>query len=325
MIARLVACTAALLLSIAGASAQNIEISLGHAHTEQGSYHKIALKFQEELAKSGINVTIFPNATLGGELRMLQGVRTGSVDAIMVSQPSLENIIPEYRVLSLPYLFEDQDHLNAVLHGAPGRKLLDVLQNYGMVGFDWGSVYERNIAGSKAVKSIDDMAGLKIRVVQSPGFVKAYEALGAQPTAMAYSELFLALQNGVVDAAELATGQIISDGFAEVVSNYSYTRVNYIPTLMVMSANKFNSYPKAVQDKISAAAEVAMKYGYDYVLNEDAEAVKALEARGVQFWHPDLKPFIEKARSAWGDILGDTADNPDVKAFLAEAEKLRRT
>jgi len=325
MFSKIAAALAALVMTAGLAKAEDYNFILGHAHPETGSYHQIALKLQEELAKSNIGITIYPNATLGGELKAVQSIRSGAMDMAIVSQPAIENSVPEFRVLSLPYVFEDMDHASAVLHGPLGRKFLDILKPYNMVGFDWGAVYERSVAGTKSINSIDDMQGLKIRVVQSPGFVKTYEALGSQPTAMAYGELFLALQNGVVDATELATGQILSDGFAEVITHYSVTHANYIPSLLLMSGDKFTSLPADVQDKIRAAAEIAMKFGAEYVRNDDAEAVEKMKANGVVFSYPDLAPFMEKARTAWPAILGDQTSNPVIKEFLAEAEKLRKT
>lgn len=313
------------MMASAAYAQQQYNFILGHAHPESGSYHKIALKLQEELAKSGITITIYPNATLGGELKAVQSIRSGAMDFAIVSQPAIENSVPEFRVLSLPYLFEDMNHAGAVLYGPVGRKFLDILKPYNMVGFDWGAVYERSVAGTKSINSIDDMNGLKIRVVQSPGFVKAYEALGAQPTAMAYGELFLALQNHVVDATELATGQIISDGFAEVITHYSVTRANYIPSLLLMSGKKFDALPADVQEKIRAAAEVAMKFGAQYVRDDDAKAVEKMKANGVVFSTPDLAPFMEKARAAWPEILGDQASSPAIKEFIADVEKLRQS
>lgn len=323
MISKLLALVAALAATTGAAFAQT-NFTLGHAHPERGSYHFIALKFQEELQKGGLDVTIFPDAALGGELKMVQSVRSGAADFAIVSQPAIENSAPEFRVLSLPHLFDGMDHASAVLHGELGRQFLDVLGKYDMVGFDWGAVYERSVAGTKAIESIDDMAGLKIRVVQSPAFVKAYEAFGAQPTAMAYGELFLALQNGVVDATELATGQIMSDGFAEVITHYSVTHTNYIPSLLIMSAAKFNSLSADEQETIRAAARVAMEYGAEYVRNDDAAAVETMKANGVVFSTPDIAPFMERARAHWDDILGDQADVPEVQTFIAEAEKLRK-
>jgi tripartite ATP-independent transporter DctP family solute receptor len=320
----MLAIAAGLALSTGLAAAQEYNFTLGHAHPESGSYHKIALKLEEELAKSGIKITIYPGASLGGELKMVQSIRSNAVDFAIVSQPAIENSAPEFRVLSLPYVYEDMDHASAVLHGPLGRQFLDVLKKYDMVGFAWGAVYERSVAGTKSINSIDDMAGLKIRVVQSPGFVKAYEALGSQPTAMAYGELFLALQNRVVDATELATGQIMSDGFADVITHYSVTHANYIPSLLLMSAAKWGTLPQDVQDKIRAAAEVAMQFGAEYVRNDDAKAAEAMKAKGVVFAYPDLAPFMEKARAAWNDILGEEANKPEVQTFLAEAEKLRK-
>ncbi|WP_173933942.1 TRAP transporter substrate-binding protein [Chelativorans sp. Marseille-P2723] len=324
MIRKLAALGAAMMMATGLAVAQEYSFTLGHAHPESGSFHQIALKLQDELAKSGVELIIYPDASLGGELKMVQSIRNGAVDFTIVSQPTIENSVPEFRVLSLPYIYEDMDHASAVLHGPLGRQFLDILKRYDIVGFDWGPVYERSVAGTKSIGSVDDMAGLKIRVVQSPGFVKAYEALGAQPTAMAYGELFLALQNGVVDATELAPGQILSDGFGDIVTHYSTTRANYIPSLLLMSAGKFESLPSDVQEKIREAAEAAMKFGAEYVRSDDTSAIEKMKERGVVFADPDLAPFMEKARASWDEILGEEAAKPEIQNFLAEAEKLRK-
>src|SRR5690606_21446595 len=122
-----------------------------------------------------VKVTIFPNAALGGELKLVQGARTGVVDGLIVGQPSLENTVREYRVLSLPYLFDDYAQANRIMQGPVGDDLLDVLPKYNMVGLGWGAIYARSMASMKPVPDINAVKGMKVRVIQSPGYVEAYK------------------------------------------------------------------------------------------------------------------------------------------------------
>jgi len=318
---------ASLLLSCFAASpvlADPIEINIGHVLGDTSSYQIAGQHFADLMDKKTngkVKVKVFPNGSLGGELKLVQGARTGVVDALIVGQPSLENTVREYRVLSLPYLFDSYEQANQIMQGPVGEELLQVLPKYNMVGLGWGGIYARSMASMKPIPDINAMKGLKVRVIQSPGYVEAYKALGAQPTPTAYAELFMGLQNGVIDAAELSPDQTVGDGFADVIKDYSVTAVHQLPSLFIMSKAKFDSYPKDVQQAIIESGKEAMKAAVEYQNKKLADAFDVLKSKGVNIQHPDQTPFREAARAAWPEIMKQA---PGGEEFVAKVEAARK-
>lgn len=312
-----------LITSAFSLNAETIEINIGHALSENSSYQAASehfAKLLDEKTQGKVKVSVFPSGSLGGELKLVQGARTGVVDALIVGQPSLENTVREYRVLSLPYLFDNYEQANSIMQGPVGDELLQELDKYGLVGLGWGAIYARSMASMKPINSIDDMQRLKVRVIQSPGYVEAYKSLGAQPTPTAYAELFLALQNGVVDAAELSPDQTVGDGFVEIIKDYSVTEVHQLPSLFIISKAKFDAYPADVQEAILEAGKDAMRIAVEYQDEKMIEAFKTMEEQGVNIARPDLTPFREQARGAWSVI---TKEAPGGEEFVRQIEEAR--
>ncbi|MGO3891759.1 MAG: TRAP transporter substrate-binding protein [Paenalcaligenes sp.] len=313
-----------LLAAALGVSAKPIEINIGHALSENSSYQVAAehfAKLMNEKTNGEVTVKIFPSGTLGGELKLVQGLRTGVVDASIMGQPSLENTVREYRILSLPYLFNNYEEANTIMQGPVGDNLLQELDKYNMVGLGWGAIYARSMASMKPVNTVDDMGHLKVRVIQSPGYVEAYKSLGSQPTPTAYAELFLALQNGVVDAAELSPDQTVGDGFSETIKHYAVTEVHQLPSLFIMSKAKYAGYPEDVQQAIKESAQSAMEVALQYQDQKMADAFTTMEAKGITITRPDLTAFKEKARAGWPRIM---QDSPGGEEFLRQIEEARQ-
>ncbi len=228
---------------------------------------------------------------------------------------TLETVVPAYRVLSLPYLFEDKSEAYSILQSDMGREMLDLLEPYGMHGLGFGSIYERSVASKDParVEGIDDMQGLKIRVLPTPGFVEAYKAMGTQPTPMSYGELYMALQNNVVDAIEISPDALVADGFHEVVSSYTMTKAHQSTTVFVMSKVFWDGLTAEQQDLIQTAALEAIEMGvtaHDQLADEGM--VTAREA-GVDIIEVDTAPFAEAARPSWDVIL---EGQPEAAAYL---------
>ena len=305
----------ALSAMIAGANA--VELTLGHVLTEDSHYHAAATTFAE-LVEEGTNgevtVTIFPGGQLGGEVQMIQNARSGAVDVVVTGEPPIENTVPELAVLSLPYLFETVADANEALQGGAGDTLLSYVDNHDLVGLSFLSVFERNVYGTKPVNALEDMSGFKIRVIQGPGFVGAYEALGAQSTPMAYAEVFLALQSGVVDGAEASPEQLIQDNFVEATEVFNITKVHHMAALMVMSEASFDRLTPEQQEVVREAGREAGLASIDVYEANYTQGLEDLRAAGIEIIEPDLAPFIEKARGAWDGLL---ANIPDGETNLA--------
>ncbi|MGR3504116.1 TRAP transporter substrate-binding protein [Pseudaestuariivita sp.] len=316
----------AMAVGTGAAQAQDYTMTMAHVLSDQSPYQVTLNEFKsliEERSGGSIAVEIQCCGQAGNETRAIQSMRTGILTGGFVGGSTLETVVPAYRVLSLPYLFEDKAQAYEVLQSDMGREMLDLLGEYGMHGLGFGSIYERSVA-TKAparVETVDDMQGLKIRVLPTPGFVEAYKAMGTQPTPMSYGELFMAIQNNVVDALEISPDAIVADGFYETVNTYTLTKAHQSTTVMVLSKSWWDGLPADVQEMIQTAATDAIAVGIEaHDGLADAGLETAAEA-GVEILEPDLAPFMEAAKQSWDVILTDQPEAAEFKdrfeAFIA--------
>ncbi|MFK7791160.1 MAG: TRAP transporter substrate-binding protein [Devosiaceae bacterium] len=310
-----------------GAQAQTYNMTLAHVLSDSSPYQVILEEFKsliEERSDGDISVEIQCCGQAGNETRAIQSMRTGILTGGFVGGSTLENIVPAYRVLSLPYLFDDKAQAYEVLQSEMGREMLDLLGEYEMYGLGFGSIYERSVAAKEParVATIDDMEGLKIRVLPTPGFVEAYIAMGTQPTPMSYGELFMAIQNNVVDALEISPDAIVADGFYETVNSYTMTRAHQSTTVFVLSQSWWAGLPDDVQAMIQTAADDAIAVGIEAHDRLADEGLETARASGVEIIEPDLGPFMEAARQSWDVILTDQPEATEFKerfeAFMAQ-------
>jgi tripartite ATP-independent transporter DctP family solute receptor len=321
------AALAGLAASLGAAAAQApVEITIGHVLSERSFYHVAGTKFKELMeARSGgkVKVNVQCCGALGNEGRIIQSVRTGVIDAGFFGLGSLESTIPEFRVLSLPHLFDNRPQAEKILRGAMGERLLKLVEPHGMFGLAFGAIFERHIATrDKAIATPADLKGLKIRVLQTPGWVQAYTAVGSQPTPMAYGEVFLAMQNGVVDALEVSSDAMVADKFIEVAKHYALTRFHQSTTMFVYSQAKFNALPDDIKALIRQVTPEAVQAGLDFHNRFGEEGLQAVRAKGIAVIEPPIGPFREASRPSWEVILRDAG--PNGRALADEIETARK-
>lgn len=324
MIGAIAALAIGAVLTTAPAVAQPIELNFAHVLSEKSAYQVILGRFAElmkERSQGRVTVRIQCCGQAGTEPRLIQSARTGVIDGMFAGGSSLETVVKDYRVLSLPYVFDDHPQANRILQGPVGDKLLELLEPHGMKGLGWGAIFERNIGARKPITKVEDLRNLKIRVLQTPGFVEAYKVLGTQPTPMAYGELFMALQNNVVDALEISPDAIIADRFVEAVQHYALTKVHQSTTIFTVSKARFEALPADVQQMMRVAAREAIKVGLAEHDRLNVEGLAAVRARGVSVTEPDLGPFKEVARKSYDTIL---AEAPGGRAILADIEAAKK-
>lgn len=301
-------------LSIAAfvSPAHSLSMDVGHTLTTDSPFHVGAQKFADilkEKTDGKITVNVFPHSQLGGELTMIQGAVAGTTDLLITGQPTLNNTVKEFLVFDAPFLFDNVEQANAILNGPAGQKFLDILPKYGMVGLGWFSAIERDVFGNRAINSAEDMKGMKIRVIQSPGYVDSYNALGAQATPMAYSELYLALQQKVIDGGETTPDQFVSDKFIEVSKYFNMTNINIHPALLIMSKSRWDALSKDEQEIVQGAADEALEYARAYYKKVYDEGMKTMAEKGVTVVHPSNKDSLVQATRPVVQKLIDSAPN----------------
>jgi len=197
---------AAMACSSDAASNDRRVLRLGHQTTETSNFHSFALRFKElveERSGGRLYIDIFPNAQLGFDRDLVESVQFGTLDFCVNSTSPASNFIPAFMTLDFPFLFEDWDHVLRFINSDVNRQLLREGYDDGLVGLGMlarGFRQTTNSRGPLATSS--DFAGLRIRVIESPIYIRTFEALGATAIAMSWGEVFTALQQGTIDAQE---------------------------------------------------------------------------------------------------------------------------
>jgi TRAP-type transport system periplasmic protein len=255
---------AALALAVAGmASAQEIKARLGTSLSDSHPQTIGARKFAELADKKSngrIKITVYSGGQLGNDLQMQSALRGGTQELTAPSTATVTGIVKEFGVLSLPFSFATVEQADAVLDGPFGKSLLAKLPDKGLVGLAFWENGFRNLTNSKhAVNKVEDIAGLKIRVIQAPVYLDLFNGLGANAVPMAVTELFGALESKAVDGQENPFTVIHAQKFYDVQKYLSTTAHAYDVQVLLASKKFIDSLTPADQALLQqAAAESAV-------------------------------------------------------------------
>lgn len=289
-----------LFLFPAAAFPAEYEINLGHTASISHHYHTSSELFAKLVAeKTGgkVNIVIFPAGQLGSLPDMTESVRLGTQDIVLTADPIIGNTIGEFEALYLPYIFRDYDHVEKFEESNAAKMLEDILRENGMVLLGWWENGFRVITNNKRpIKHPDDMAGLKLRIGESKMAIDTFVLLQANPTPIAMSELFAALQLGTVDGQENPTGRILSARYYEVQKYLSVTRHQHVFEPLVMNLDKFKTLPAEFQQALLDAGKEVAKADRKAVADTEADELAQLEQKGMLVNEVDV-PAFQKALS----------------------------
>lgn len=273
------------------------KIKLAHVVNERDGFHIAAVKFKElvETRTGGkVIIELFPNATLGDERTLLEGMQMGTVDMGVITNGPVANFLPEIAVFELPFLFGSRKQAYDVLDGPIGQELLQKLEKVNLVGLAYAERGFRNLTNSKnEVKTPSDMKGLKIRVMENPVYIDTFKALGANTLPMAWTEALTALQQKTIDGQENPVNVIYSFKLNETQKYLSLTRHSYAPALFVMSKRLYSRLPKDQQDIMVKAAQEAAAYERKVNEEDESSQLAELKAKGMIISDPDVSLFKE--------------------------------
>jgi TRAP-type transport system periplasmic protein len=247
----------------------------------------------EEKSGGRIKVEVYASGQLGDQETQINQMVMGALDMYRTNPQFLNDFgIPVMRVLSLPYIFRSVDHAWNVLDSKIGTDFLNSLEesNVGLVGVGWYAESARNyFFTEKKVTSIADMKGLKLRVPPSNMYMETTKAFGANPTPIAYSELYNALQTGVVDGAENPLTGYSANKFNEVAGFYTFDGHELSPSIIMFSEAKWGKLSSADQQLVRDSWKETEKYIRVITAEADINVVKELTAKGVEFYEVDNK------------------------------------
>ena len=291
----------------ASSAAEQYTLRIGHVLDAEHPQHLGALKFAQAAAeKSGgrIKINIFPNSQLGGDRELIQDTQSGVIQGVVPATSKLVNFVPEFAALDLPYLVKTPAEAFRLLDGPVVRLEMD--EKAAKAGFrvlhHWEVTFRHIYTSRKQIRSLDDVKGLKIRVIPSPSFIALFRALGASPTPMNFGELYTALQQGVVDGAENDPVTYHTTKHFEVAKNLALTNHIMLVVSMVLSEKAWRSYPPDIQKILMEASLEGRKALLESRAAPEGKAMGALRAAGVQVTEPDLGPFVEAARKTYPEF-----------------------
>ena len=279
----------------AGTADVPLKIQLAHADTESedGIHQKMAVLFQgyvSDLSGGTMEIEIVGNGQLGGERDLVEGMQLGTIEMASTANMVLSNFDPRFAVLDLPYLITDYETAYRVLDSDVIQDLQDSFaEQSGVRVLAYGQGGFRQVIGNVAVNSLADMHGMKVRVPESDIYIDTFSALGANPTPLAYSETFTALQQGTVDAFEITPAVVLSAGFWEICSDMNMTNHLFSPNPLMISENLFQSLTEEQQDILTEAAAKAAADQRQWLEDGEADTMAQLEEKGMTINYPDLE------------------------------------
>ncbi|WP_249977476.1 TRAP transporter substrate-binding protein [Vreelandella olivaria] len=292
-----------------------VTLRLAHVVNEQDGFHIAAIKFEElveERTDGKVSIEIFPNASLGDERTLLEGMQIGTVDMGVITNGPVANFVEEMAVFELPFLFPSPESAYEVLDGPIGQELLDKLSDVNLKGLAYAERGFRNLTNSeRAVNTPEDLDGLRIRVMENPVYTDTFRELGANAIPMAWTEALTAMQQGTIDGQENPVNVIHSFKLDETQDYMTLSRHTYAPAIFVMGMPAWNQLPEAVQDVVRQAAQEAAEHERQVNAEMEAEQLTSLREAGMEINEtPDMEafqaavaPVYEKYGQQFGDYL----------------------
>jgi tripartite ATP-independent transporter DctP family solute receptor len=297
-------------------------IKLGHGLGVTHPVHE-AMEYMaqliEEKSQGKMEIRIYPNQQLGTERELVELLQIGSLGMTKVSSATLESFAPKIQVLSMPYLFRDDEHRDKVLKGEIGKQLLLEGEKYWLRGLCYYDAGKRSFyTKTKPVESPDDLKGLKIRTLESNMAINMIKSFGSSPTPVSYGELYTALQQGIVDGAENNPPSLYTSRHYEVCKFYSVNEHTAVPDVVIISTKVWNLLNEQEKQWIQEAADESAEFQYKLWAESVEESFRELKKAGVTVTYPDQSGFREAVESLYENFR---TSQPEMFEMV---EKIRR-
>lgn len=282
-------------------------IRIAHIEAEDRSTHKALLKFKEYVEKESggrLDIKILPNGQFGGDKASIEGVELGTIHMALPAVSVLTSYDERFGLLDMPFLFKSEKAIFDSLDNEIGTIYNQILDSKGFHNLGYNYNGPRSISNNtRPINDPDDLKGLRIRVMENPVFIDMFHALGANPTPMAFGEIFTGLQQGTVSGQENAPSLTYASRFYEVQKYYSLTSHTYSMMALLMNKKHFNKLPADIQKILQDGADIwLIKYQRDLESKETADYVTLLGEKGMQI--NDITPenrarFIEAVKPVY--------------------------
>ena len=313
------------LVGPASAADNPIVIKFSHVVASDTPKGKAADKFKELAEKytnGRVKVEVYPNSTLYKDKEELEALQLGAVQMLAPSNSKFGPIgIKEFEVFDLPYILPDLASLRKVTDGPLGAKLLKLLEPKGMTGLAYWDNGFKQMSANKKLIAPEDYKGLKFRIQSSKVLEAQFRALGAIPQVMAFSDVYQALQTGVVDGQENTWSNIYTQKMHEVQKYMTVTNHGYIGYVVVVNKKFWDGLPPDIRDELSKAMKEATDYGNSQSAKENDDALEKIKQSGkseIINLTPEQNEAMRKAMMPVYKDVASRVGQPLIDEFLKE-------
>ena len=305
-------------------------IRFGYGLAEDSNQGRAVKFFADDLAKrtgSKLKARGFGNASLGSDTQMQNALIGGAQEMMVGSTATLVGIVKDFGVYDLPFLFNNEAEADAVLDGPFGQKLAAKLQEKGLVGLVYWENGFRNLTNTKRpVAKMEDMQGIKLRVMQNPVYIDMFNSFGANAVPLPFSELFTALETKTVDGQENPVNTIQSSKFYEVQKYLSITKHVYSPWIVLASKKWWDGLSADEKKALNESAAASRDFERKDSREASVKAIDFLKEKGMQVTmvsDSELARMREKAKPAFDKFAAEGGADA-IKELQAEIAKVRK-
>jgi C4-dicarboxylate-binding protein DctP len=316
---------AAATFSLAALAQQPIVIKFSHVVANDTPKGKAAEYFKtkaEELTKGKVKVEVYSNSTLYKDKEEMEALQLGAVQMLA---PSLAKFGPlgvkQFEVFDLPYIFDNYDDLHKVTQGPVGKSMLKLLEAKGIMGLAYWDNGFKVMSANKPMKVPDDFKGMKMRIQSSNVLDAQMRALGSLPQKMAFSEVYQALQTGVVDGTENPPSNLYTQKMHEVQKHVTLSDHGYLGYAVIVNKKFWDGLPSDVRQQLEAAMEQATRYANQIAKVENDTAIEAVKKSGkteILALTPDQKKVWKKALLKVHDQMADRIGKDLIQSIYKE-------
>src|SRR5437763_2430441 len=304
------------------AGAPTLELKLGHVGSPGSLFDLSSIEFAKRVKeKTGgkVILQVYGASQLGDDTELMQKVKLGTVDMALPSTV-MSSVVPAFGLFEMPYLVKDRDHMKRIDKEIVWPTLVPIAEKAGYrILATWENGFRQITNNLHAIKVPADLKGIKLRVPKGKWRVKMFQAYGASPSAMGLSEVFVALQTGVMDGEENPLTQIYTSKFQEVQKYLSMTDHVYTPAYLVTSVRRWNALPADVRKGLEEAARETQAYVYKTGAQEDQDLLGKLKQAGLKVNEADKAAFRAASKQIYDEFAAET---PGGKEMLDKAVAL---
>lgn len=300
-----------------------MEISYGHGFMPETPHHKAVLGFKElveERSGGRIIINIFPAGQLGSAKEMFEGLQMGTQEIALVPTARISGFNPKLQLFDLPFLFPDRETAYKVMDGAVGTALLKTLEENGVVGVAYYEDGFKHFTCNEPINKLEDFKGTKFRTMESPIIMEQFRAMGSNPTPIAFSEAYNAMQQGVVDGQENPLVTITNMKFYEVQDYLLLSSHAYLAHVLMFSESWFNALSSEDQKLLTEAGREIASWQRKLVAEEEEGYLQTIKDFGTQILELSseerarMKAVMGPVYTIAEDVIGKDILNQALKA-----------